>query len=266
MSTAGPFLSRLERFAQVESTQQVVRAWLADGLAEVAVAVADVQRAGRGRQGRRWDAPPGAGLLLTCGFRPRSVALQQAWRVAAAVSLAMADAAEAQGLPDGMVRLKWPNDLVADGSDGEPRKLAGVLGEVTSGGDGRIETCLVGIGVNADWAAADFPVDLARGMTSLRELARRPIERDALLDDFLARLEPRYTGLLGGAFDSAGWSTRQRTTGARVAVGEGDALIEGIGAGVEPNTGALLLEVDGVVRPIDSAEVVRCRVVVPHGL
>ena len=33
---------------------------------------------------------------------------------------------------------------------------------------------VIGIGVNTDWAAADFPPDLAASMTSLREAGRRP--------------------------------------------------------------------------------------------
>src|SRR3989304_5647074 len=69
-ATSDRFLSRLERFAEVDSTQRVVRGWLDAGLPEVAVAVADVQHAGRGRSGRTWQAPPGAAPLLSVGVRP----------------------------------------------------------------------------------------------------------------------------------------------------------------------------------------------------
>ena len=104
-----------------------------------------------------WQAPPGAALLVTCGFRPRGLPLAQAWRIAAIASLALAESAEAQGLPDGTIGLKWPNDLVSDGPEGEPLKLAGVLGEVAAAADGTVDTCLVGLGVNVDWRAADLP-------------------------------------------------------------------------------------------------------------
>ena len=57
-----PFVSRLERFTEVDSTQRVVAGWLADGIPEVAVAAADVQTQGRGRhgsgRGRRHRGPP----------------------------------------------------------------------------------------------------------------------------------------------------------------------------------------------------------------
>ena len=91
---APPFLAHLERFERVGSTNDVVRDWLAAGIEEVAIAVADEQSAGRGRGGRTWTAPPGAALLVSAGFRPGYLPPDRAWRLAAIVALAMADAAE----------------------------------------------------------------------------------------------------------------------------------------------------------------------------
>ncbi|HEX7474088.1 MAG TPA: biotin--[acetyl-CoA-carboxylase] ligase, partial [Candidatus Limnocylindrales bacterium] len=166
-----PFIARQERFPQVASTQDVVRAWLAAGTPEVCLAVADEQAAGRGRSGRTWVAPPGRALLLSLGFRPTWLGPEHAWRLAATVSLAMADAAEdAAGLRDRAIRLKWPNDLVVeDDAPGEAgagfgggavRKLGGVLGE-TDGLGTAAPQVVVGIGINADWVAGEFPPDLA---------------------------------------------------------------------------------------------------------
>jgi BirA family biotin operon repressor/biotin-[acetyl-CoA-carboxylase] ligase len=251
-----PFLSRHERFDRVGSTNDVVRDWLAAGTPEICLAVAGEQTAGRGRDGRRWIAPPGAALLLSLGFRPSWLAADAAWRLAAVVSLAMAEAAEAEaGLPPGMIRLKWPNDLViasdtagaidvagATGPGALPdvRKLAGVLGETDGLGsdDPRV---VVGLGLNAEWGAADFPPELAGTMTSLREAARRPIDPDAVLDGFLARLRPRVEALRAGAFNGARWSDRQVTTGHTVRL-ETPAGYETVRAlGVDVSTGALIV-------------------------
>ncbi len=155
--TDGSILSRQERFAAVGSTNDVVRAWLDEGTPEVCLAVADEQTAGRGREGRSWTAPPGVGLLCSVGFRPSWLAPEGAWRLAAIVALAMADAAEeVAGLADRAIRLKWPNDLVVEPADGSVRKVGGVLGE-TVGLGGADPRAIVGIGVNGDWSAADFP-------------------------------------------------------------------------------------------------------------
>lgn len=256
--------SRLERFDSVESTQPIVRAWLDDGVPEVAVAVADHQSAGRGRLGRTWSAPRGAALLVSAGFRPDPLPARHAWRLAATAALAMLDAAEAEaGLRDGTLALKWPNDLVADGPDGRLLKVAGVLGEAVLDGD-RLAAAVVGIGVNAGWQAADFPPDLAPAMTSLHVLSGgRPIDRDALLDGWLARLEPRYEALRAGRFDAGAWSARQRTTGRRVEVDAGGVAVAGVAQGVDPETGDLLVDDERAGRLVEvgSGEVVRCRIV-----
>ena len=257
------FPSRMEHFSAVDSTQRVVREWLESGTQEVAVAVADYQTAGRGRQGREWMAPPKKGLLASIGFKPSEfITPKHAWRLPAIVSLAMRDASEeVAGLKDGTVWLKWPNDLVAEAADNTLRKVGGVLGESVLSGR-RVKSAVVGIGINTDWKAADFPWALAPAMTSLRELAgRRPIDNQQLLDAFLARLEPRYEALLGGTFDAATWSTAQRTTGRHVLVDLGENSVSGKATGVDPESGALLVddEIAGETA-VDSGEVIRCRV------
>jgi BirA family biotin operon repressor/biotin-[acetyl-CoA-carboxylase] ligase len=257
------FPARLEWMRAVDSTQRVVREWLEAGTAEVAVAVAAYQTAGRGRHGREWVAPPGAALLLSVGFRPRALEARHAWRRAAIVSLAMRDAAEEQaGLADRTLWLKWPNDIVAQGTPGGLRKVAGVLGESVATGDA-VESAVVGIGINSDWRMTDFPWALAPTMTSLRELAgKRPIDNEALLDAFLARLEQRYEALQAGRFDAGGWSAAQITTGRTVVIDAGDETISGTGMGVEPESGALVVrDQSGRAVPVSSGEVVRCRVI-----
>jgi BirA family biotin operon repressor/biotin-[acetyl-CoA-carboxylase] ligase len=256
------FPNRLERFRTVDSTQRVVREWLDAGTPEVAIAVAGYQTAGRGRLEREWTAPEGAGLLMSIGFRPVELPARHGWRLAAIVTLAMRDAAEEiAGLKDGTLWLKWPNDIVAEGPHSSLVKVAGVLGQTVTIDD-FVESAVVGIGVNSDWNAADFPWALAGAMTSLRVLAgNRPIDNERLLDAFLARLEPRYEALQTGLFDAAGWSTAQWTTGRRVVVQIGDETFGGQATGVDPESGALLVRTEsGASRAIDSGEVIRCRV------
>ena len=260
--TQTAFYSRREWFALVGSTNDVVREWLAEGTPEVCLAVADEQSAGRGREGRRWVAPAGAALLVSAGFRPTYLAPDRAWRLAAIGALAMADAAEeVAGLPEGTIRLKWPNDLVveSDGAGGAVRKLGGILGESDGLGtsDPRV---VVGIGVNADWAAAEFPAELVAEMTSLREASGgRPIDRAALLDAFADRLEPRVSALRDGRFDAAGWTGRQLTSGRLVRLDRPDGRSEVVRAvGVDPLSGALLVvapDRPGVERAVLTGEI-----------
>ena len=236
------FLARRERFAVVGSTNDVVRGWLAEGTPEICLAVADQQTAGRGREGRTWRTPAGGALLLSLGFRPGWLAPAQVWRLAATISLAMAETAEATaGLADGAIRLKWPNDLVIDAADGV-RKLAGVLGE-TDGLGGPDPRAVIGLGLNTDWVRDEFPPDLAGTMTSLREASLgSSIDHDALLEGFLARLAIRIEALRNGQFDATGWAERQITTGRDVELSAPDGAVTTVRAtGVDAATGALVV-------------------------
>ena len=266
---APPFLARLGRLGRVASTNDIVRQWLADGIDEVAIAVANEQTAGRGREGRTWSAPPGSGLLLSAGFRPTYLPPERAWRLAASVAMAMAEAAEeTAGLRAGTIHLKWPNDLViaSDGADGafEVRKLAGLLGE-TEGLGTDDPRAILGIGVNVDWPADAFPPELAASMTSLREIAGAPVDRERLLTSFMGRLEGRVRTLHEGGFDAAGWADRQVTTGRLVRLegaGERHELVRA--AGVDTASGALLVEAldpdgDGRPRPVLAGEITHLR-------
>jgi BirA family transcriptional regulator, biotin operon repressor / biotin---[acetyl-CoA-carboxylase] ligase len=240
---AAAWLSRFERFDVVGSTNDVVSGWLREGTPEVCVAVADVQAAGRGRNGRTWATPPGAGVLVSVGFRPTWLDVDHAWRLGAIASLAMAEAAEiASALRGGRIRLKWPNDLVAiDRASGSVRKLAGMLGETDGLGtpDAR---AVIGVGINVDWPRDKFPAELADSMTSLTDLAGRMVDREVVLYVFLERLERAIAALREGRFPAEEWSRRQLTNGTIVMLDGPDGTSETVVAeDVDTETGALLV-------------------------
>lgn len=261
-ATIGPsVLGRFERFESVGSTNDVVRDWLAAGEPEGCIAIADLQTAGRGRAGRSWTAPPGGALLLSLGFRPTWLAPDETWRLAAIVSLAMAEAAEATlALMPGTIRLKWPNDLVAVVDGADVRKLGGLLGE-TEGLGGPDPRAVVGIGLNADWSPDAFPTELRGAMTSLRELAGTVVDREAVLSAFVQRLEASVAALRTGAFDAAAWTQRQVTTGRDVVLSWPDGSTHTRRAlGVDEATGALIVSDDDRGRRlVVSGEIVHVR-------
>jgi BirA family biotin operon repressor/biotin-[acetyl-CoA-carboxylase] ligase len=102
------------------------------------VLVADHQTAGRGRLDRRWDAPPGANLLVSLLFQ---IVPSNPTELVRRVSLAAIDAGRYLGVV-GDLRLKWPNDVLLDGV-----KVAGVLAQRDATG-----AVVVGIGFNVGWS------------------------------------------------------------------------------------------------------------------
>jgi BirA family biotin operon repressor/biotin-[acetyl-CoA-carboxylase] ligase len=243
---------------------------MTEGTPEVCLAVAGEQTAGRGRSGRSWVAPSGAGLLLSLGFTPSYIEPDRLWRLAAIVALAMCDAAEeAVGLAMGKLRLKWPNDIVVEArsAPGGIRKVAGVLGESEGAGTADVKA-VVGIGVNNDWRRNEFPADLTDVMTSLREVSRgRQVGTDELLDAFLVRVEPRLIALRDGHFDVAGWHQRQVTTGKTVRIELPDGTVrQDVAVGVDGATGALIVaDETGTERELLAGEVVHVRLAEEEG-
>ncbi len=112
-------------FSDTSSTNDVASAYAERGAAEGTVVVAGAQSSGRGRFGRVWHSPPGAGLYMSIVFRD----LRAAPFLTLAGGVAVVDGVgAATGLP---LEIKWPNDVIAAGSNGpaQRRKIAGVLAE-----------------------------------------------------------------------------------------------------------------------------------------
>lgn len=145
------------------------------------VLVAEHQRAGLGRRGRTWTAPPGAGLAISVVVASPGPELVGWVPLAAGLAVAQALGSSPYGVP---ARLKWPNDvLVAEG--GRWLKVCGVLAQATRHPADAV-VVVVGAGVNVDQLRTDLPVEsatswrLARGGTSLPEGARETLVRDYL--------------------------------------------------------------------------------------
>src|SRR5262249_51638000 len=109
----------LYRFAEVDSTMDVLASLARSGAPEGTAVIAERQRQGRGRQGRAWFSPPVGNVYVSVLLRPRRPAATMT-ALAPACGLGVAEALEEFAtVPAG---LKWPNDVMVRG-----RKIAGIL-------------------------------------------------------------------------------------------------------------------------------------------
>ena len=274
MSSGSHIALVVERHESVDSTNDVARERLAAGAVAPLLVRAESQRAGRGRRGRTWLDSPGTALLLSLGVRadargPLSSDPARAWRVAAEFALAAADAIEdAAGLQLGAVALKWPNDLVLRKVEGGTtrnfRKIGGVLSEASNLG-APDASLVVGLGINVRGDIARLDANLAATATSLEIATGRPVDREALFLDLVARLEGRLGALAAGRFDVAGWRSRQLLDGCEVEVDlGGEGIVTGQVMGHDGASGAMILSVDGIERAIEMGEVARVlRIAIP---
>jgi len=214
-----------------------------------AVLIAEHQIGGRGRNGRKWSAIPGAQILLSAGVATHGVPTHVWGWLPLAAGVAVADAVSAVSGID--ARLKWPNDVLVDGG-----KLAGILAEAVP-----TRACIVvGIGVNVTLRCAEVP-DV--GIASLLELGLEAPDRDRLTRRLLLDLggriaEWRQTGA-GSSKLIADYRARSATIGSRVcATLPGGRRIVGLARDVD-DQGRLVVEVDGQPVAISAGDVVHLR-------
>jgi BirA family biotin operon repressor/biotin-[acetyl-CoA-carboxylase] ligase len=245
----GPFGEPLHYHFETGSTNDVAAALAERGAPEGTTVVASAQTAGRGRLGRGWFSPPGAGLYVSVVFRnPRAVPL-----LTIAGGVAVADGIRAAtGLPVG---LKWPNDVIVEG--GVPltrRKIAGILAEASSGAEG-VQHVVLGFGINLRPAA--YPPAISDRASSIEaELGRVP-DGGAVLAEALCVLAAYAEAVHAGDATSLldRWralapSARGATVGWDTPDGERTGVTEGI-----DDSGALLVRTGVRVERIISGEV-----------
>jgi BirA family biotin operon repressor/biotin-[acetyl-CoA-carboxylase] ligase len=207
-------------FEQTTSTNDVVEKLARDGVAEGVVVFAESQTRGRGRLGRRWLSPARKGLWFSVLLRP-PLRPQETTQLTVAGAVALWRAVHAQtGLQP---EIKWPNDLLARG-----RKFAGILTELSAELD-RVKYVILGIGVDVNLDATDFPPELRKVSTSLKIECHRAVNRPELAVALLRELDAVYARVCRGDFASVAdeWAAHCTTLGRQVAIQTGDRQVRG---------------------------------------
>jgi BirA family biotin operon repressor/biotin-[acetyl-CoA-carboxylase] ligase len=220
-------------FEETSSTNDVVEKLARDGVKEGVVVFAESQTRGRGRLGRKWISPPRKGLWFSVLLRPdlRPQAATQL-TVAAATALRRAIREQTGLAPE----IKWPNDILING-----RKVAGVLTELGAELD-HINHLILGIGLDVNLSASEFPPDLRRTATSLKIEARRHFQRADLAAAILRELDRDYERVCSFRFAQIAdeWGEHCATLGRRVAIQVGERVLQGQAEALDED-GALLL-------------------------
>lgn len=183
--------------------------------------LADEQTAGRGRQGREWYSPPGAGIWMAMLLRP--TAPPEGGALAVRVGLAVL-AALAAAAPELAPRLKWPNDVMVG-----DRKAAGILCEARWSAE-RLGWVAAGIGLNV---RGPLPRELAPRAVALCDVVPG-LSRLAVLEAVaprvadLARRPPALDDAERAAFWAARWSGADADA---VGIDAGGALLVRTAAG-----------------------------------
>ena len=158
---------RLPLFLEkVDSTNSYLRRFHTRGYGEGSIVCAETQISGRGRLGRSWFSPPGAGIWVSVLLEPAAGMSGNVYFVQAGALSALEIIENATGRTG---ELKWPNDILFSG-----RKIAGILAESIFT-QGAITMIVLGIGINANQALEDFPPNLREKATSCKIEAGRKV-------------------------------------------------------------------------------------------
>ena len=169
LSPQYPWKAHFQFFPSIGSTSDHLRTLARAGAPEGTVLVADCQTGGRGRRGRSFHSPEGAGIYMSILLRPNCLPAELL-HLTCAAGTAMCDAVEAAaGFRPG---IKWTNDLVFG-----KRKLGGILTELGFTPQGGVDYAIIGIGINCCQTEQDFPEEIRAIAGSLAMAAGREIER-----------------------------------------------------------------------------------------
>jgi BirA family biotin operon repressor/biotin-[acetyl-CoA-carboxylase] ligase len=217
---------RFETHEEIPSTQDIAIAAAIAGAPGNLAVLAARQVAGRGRDGRVWQAPEG-NLNLSVLIRPKAAPPVPAqWSLMAGLAV---HEAVAGLLPDaGPLTLKWPNDLLLNGA-----KLAGVLIDSSLTPNDTLDWVVIGIGANLR-EAPNLP-DRATTSLTAHGIAMTPTHFAPrilkALDHWSAQTLPTIR---------EAWLVRGHPPGTRLRVRQGTHVIEGAFETLAPD-GSLIL-------------------------
>lgn len=251
------------------STLDVAASLLADTATptpHLTTIIADSQSAGRGRLGRSWVTPPGQALLAsTIISLPASLPTDALGWILHACALAVRDALAERLAPLGhVVTLKWPNDVLVDGT----RKICGMLAQLAPASSPFTTTVILGYGVNIAQQPGTMPTAQATSLYAEGDAAAGEDPTDvshSLLAAILTGLDARIRALIAHG-DAASSGLRAEAEAAMPTIGtrivlasptdaHGTPALEGLATGLAP-TGALLVRTDdGRTHQIDAGDV-----------
>jgi len=234
-------------FNSIKSTNDIATQMAEQGAAEGTIVTAEKQTRGRGRFSRSWFSPAGTGIYLSIILRPEFPP-ENAPGISVMTAVALADVLS--GYCPGEIRIKWPNDVLACG-----KKIAGILTELSAERN-RINYVIVGVGINVNHGAGNFPEEIRRTATSLRRCLKRKVNRVELLQSFLVQFEKQYNSYRQHRLRKSLPRIRRYSSliGQEVKVRSGRTVIEGKAVDINAD-GCLILERDGRRTTISAGEV-----------
>jgi BirA family biotin operon repressor/biotin-[acetyl-CoA-carboxylase] ligase len=235
----------LRQFVEIDSTNEEARRVALAGVEGPLWIVADRQTKGRGRRGRNWQSAEG-NLTATLLLKP-SMPMAQCAQLSFVAALGASDVVNRYA-PGAAVKVKWPNDVLAD-----EKKIAGILLESASNDGAHPDWLAIGFGINL----ASHPADTEFPATSLAGLRGKPPAPRAALDCLAASWSKWYEIWSERGFEPIrdAWLARAARLGARIRARIADMEAVGVFEGIDAEGALILRESADRARTISAGEV-----------
>lgn len=248
LSPAYPWKEQFHYFPTMDSTNDEAKRMALAGAPHGTVILAGHQTNGHGRLGRSFHSPSQQGIYLSILLRP-NCAPAELMHLTCAAAIAMCDACEtATGLRPG---IKWTNDLVHG-----KKKLGGILTAMGLTAAGRVDHCIIGIGINCNQRAGDFPPELRDMAGSLSMITEKETDRSRLAAAMMEALHQMDTRLLA---EKESILTRYRrdciTLGKEIRLVRGTEVCLGTALDIDPEGALLVRYASGETEIVNSGEV-----------
>jgi BirA family biotin operon repressor/biotin-[acetyl-CoA-carboxylase] ligase len=250
-------LGALEVHWELDSTSSELQRRGSDAK-DFSVVMAETQTAGRGRRGREWLSPPGLNLYLSC-LKRFDRGFAGLGGLSLAIGVIVLRALEHLGISG--AGLKWPNDILATGSessgDGAPGgKLAGILVELGGEYQGPC-AAIIGIGLNLRLTPA-LRGQAGQPACDLAELANgTPPDRNRVATSLIAALVEGLRQFEGEGFAGfvAEYARHDLLLERPLRFSGALGAFDGVGAGVDARGALQVRMADESLRVVDSADV-----------
>lgn len=237
-------------FEEIPSTNTYAKELAAKGAAHGTTIIAESQTGGKGRLGRKFESPSGAGIYMSVIIRPE-FDISLAPFITSAAAVAAAESAEK--LCGENIRIKWVNDLYLNG-----KKICGILTESALNTKLKaLDYAVIGIGINI--RRYEFPEEIRDIATSIEGETGKIIDRNELCGEILGRLE-YYLENIENKAHLGGYRRRELLTGNYITANTGGETVEGFAAGIDDNANLILRLADGNEKSLFSGEANLCRI------
>ncbi len=238
-----------ETDSTMDDARSIMRTAPSDESVRGTVVIADAQRSGRGRFGRKWVSGKGEDILMSILLTPRPTLLGQLTMMGALACSMTVDVSAVTSS-----KIKWPNDVLVDGM-----KISGVIAEAATVRERQV--AVLGIGLNVNLASAR---SAATGInaTSIRSLRgqKHRVQRASVLSLLLTHLNELYDALKKGESIFPEWKSRLKTLGEEVNIAmpsasQGTEYLSGVAEDVDEFGRLLVKDANGRIHAVSAGEV-----------